>query len=272
MKSLSPHFYRAARLLAFASLLAASAQAQPIPQPRAHAHNDYEHTRPLFDALAHGFCSLEADIHLVDGALLVAHDLDETQPGRTLQTLYLDPLRRRIQRNGGNVYPDGPPITLLIDIKTEAVATYTALHRVLRQYADILTIFSGETMDEGPVTAIISGNRPRATMAAQPIRYAAYDGRLEDLDLYSPTTFIPLISDNWFTFARWLGQGDPPEKVLKRLEETVAKAHAQGRKIRFWATSDNPAVWRVLYDAGVDYLNADDLNGLRDFLVEREKE
>ena len=152
------------------------------------------------------------------------------------------------------------------------MATYTALHRVLRQYADILTIFSGETMDEGPVTAIISGNRPRATMAAQPIRYAAYDGRLEDLDLYSPTTFIPLISDNWFTFARWLGQGDPPEKVLKRLEETVAKAHAQGRKIRFWATSDNPAVWRVLYDAGVDYLNADDLNGLRDFLVEREKE
>ena len=71
--------------------------------------------------------------------------------------------------------------------------------------------------------------------------------------------------------ARWLGQGEPPEEVLKRLAETVAKAHAQSRKIRFWATSDNPAVWRVLYDAGVDLLNADDLDGLRDFLLESER-
>ncbi len=268
MKSLLLPMYRAAVLLALACLTAASAQAQE-PLPRAHAHNDYEHTRPLFDALAHGFCSVEADIHLVDGELLVAHDLEDTRPGRTLQALYLDPLRQRIHQNGGRVYPDGPPITLLIDIKSEAVATYEVLDRVLRQYADILTIFSGETMDEGPVTAIISGNRPRATMTAQSIRYAAYDGRLEDLDLHSPTTFIPLISDNWFTFARWLGKGEPPEKVITRLADTVNKAHAQGRKIRFWATSDNPAVWRLLYDAGVDYLNADDLNGLREFLVER---
>lgn len=258
--------------LLVAALVTGSVQAQPTPLPRAHAHNDYAHARPLFDALARGFCSLEADIHLVDGDLLVAHDRDDAKPGRTLEALYLDPLRRRIQQNDGTVYPDGPPITLLIDIKSEAVATYTALDRVLRRYADILTIFTDETMDEGPVTAIISGNRPRATMAAQPLRYAAYDGRLEDLDLYAPTTFIPLISDNWFTFARWLGQGEPPEQVIHRLEETVAKAHAQGRKIRFWATSDNPAVWRVLYEAGVDYLNTDDLEGLRDFLVERDRE
>jgi hypothetical protein len=36
----------------------------------AHAHNDYLHQRPLLDALDHGFCSVEADIFLVDGELL----------------------------------------------------------------------------------------------------------------------------------------------------------------------------------------------------------
>src|SRR5207237_4622701 len=41
-----------------------------VPLIHAHAHNDYEHTRPLLDALDHGFCSVEADIHLVDGKLL----------------------------------------------------------------------------------------------------------------------------------------------------------------------------------------------------------
>ena len=50
------------------------------PLPRAHAHNDYEHDRPLFDALDHGFTSVEADVHLVDGELFVAHNSDEIKP------------------------------------------------------------------------------------------------------------------------------------------------------------------------------------------------
>ena len=36
--------------------------------------------------------------------------------------------------------------------------------------------------------------------------------------------------------------------------------------MRFWATPDDPAVWRELVDAGVDLLNADDLAGLERFL------
>ena len=46
--------------------------AEPVPLERAHAHNDYEHARPLLDALAHGFCSVEADVHLIERQLLVA--------------------------------------------------------------------------------------------------------------------------------------------------------------------------------------------------------
>ena len=33
-----------------------------VPLARAHAHNDYEHPRPLRDALDHGFTSVEADV------------------------------------------------------------------------------------------------------------------------------------------------------------------------------------------------------------------
>ncbi len=38
-----------------------------IALPQAHAYHDYHHARPLLDALAHGFCSVEADVFLVDG-------------------------------------------------------------------------------------------------------------------------------------------------------------------------------------------------------------
>src|SRR5262245_49224155 len=84
------------------------------PLPRAHAHNDYEHARPLLDALDHGFCSVEADVYLTDGALLVAHERKDVRPGRTLETLYLDPLRERVKANGGRVYAGGPTVWLLV--------------------------------------------------------------------------------------------------------------------------------------------------------------
>src|SRR5437773_3011311 len=89
-----------------------AAKAAPLPQ--AHAHNDYEHARPLFDALDHGFCSVEADIWLTEGGLNVAHDKKDLKPSRTLQALYLDPLRERIEASGGRVYRDGPAFYLLI--------------------------------------------------------------------------------------------------------------------------------------------------------------
>ncbi|HOK78354.1 MAG TPA: hypothetical protein PLW35_11615, partial [Verrucomicrobiota bacterium] len=73
---------------------------KPVALARAHAHNDYEHARPLLDALECGFCSFEADVHLVDGELLVAHDRIRTRPERTLTALYLEPLRRRVLENG----------------------------------------------------------------------------------------------------------------------------------------------------------------------------
>src|SRR5262245_51794473 len=70
----------------------------------AHAHNDYEHARPLLDALEQNFDSVEADVHLVDGQLLVAHDRKDARADRTLEKLYLDPLGERVKQNGGWVY------------------------------------------------------------------------------------------------------------------------------------------------------------------------
>src|SRR5215831_8197157 len=102
MKNLRNRFSILTPLALAASCLAA----EPTPLIHTHAHNDYEHKRPLFDALEHGFCSVEADIYLVDGKLLVAHNPWQVKPNLTLQSLYLDPLRERVKKNGGRVYPN----------------------------------------------------------------------------------------------------------------------------------------------------------------------
>ena len=80
------------------------------PLPNAHAHNDYWHKRPLFDAVDRGFTSVEADVFTIDGSLLVGHARDELRPDRTLESLYLAPLRT--PRAGGRqpCLPERPAI------------------------------------------------------------------------------------------------------------------------------------------------------------------
>ena len=253
-------------LTIFTTGKAAAQAADPAPLIRAHAHNDYEHPRPLLDALACGFGSIEADVHLVDGRLLVAHDRKAVKPERTLEALYLDPLRERVKQNGGRVYRSGPTIILLIDVKSEAVATYEALHAVLKNYAAMLTVFRDGVTTPGAITVIVSGSRAPAVMAAQALRYAAMDGRIDDLNGQTAPALIPLVSDNWQKVFSWRWTGPIPADEARKLQALVEQAHAQGRQLRFWNTPDNPATWSVLYGAGVDLINTDQLTGLQGFL------
>jgi hypothetical protein len=253
-------------ILVVARPVYAADEAPVKPLAQAHAHNDYLHERPLLDALEHGFTSVEADIFLVQGTLLVAHDLTGLRAGRTLAALYLDPLRARIRERNGWVFDKGRPLTLLIDIKTDAEPTYAALHKVLAEYADILTTVSESKVETKAVTVVISGNRPLETIAAQSLRYAGIDGRLSDLDSSAPADLIPLISDNWRSHFQWTGTGPLPDAQRDKLRGIVRQAHERGRRVRFWSSPDTVAVWKELRAAGVDLINTDDLAGLQKFL------
>jgi hypothetical protein len=246
---------------------AADVAALPVPLIHTHAHNDYEHRRPLFDALDHGFCSVEADIYLQKGQLLVGHERQDLRPERTLENLYLEPLRERIRANNGRVYRDGPTVYLLIDVKTEAKATYRALHQVLARYADILSVVDNGKFQQKAVTAVISGNRAPDLLAAQTVRYAGIDGRFTDLDSEIPAHQMPWISDRWTAYFRWQGEGSMPAEERTKLRQLVQKAHQHGRLVRFWATPELPAVWRELRSAGVDLINTDKLAELQKFLL-----
>ena len=257
-------------VIAIACTLLGSARAHAqSPLDHAHAHNDYEHARPLLDALDRGYGSVEADVHLVDGALLVAHARDSVRADHTLESLYLAPLRAWIAAHGGRVYAGRPPLTLLIDVKSHADSTWTALEPLLRRYDDVITSWHGDSMTTRPVIAVISGERPLATLPAQRDRWAGLDGRLADLDSLhgTPAAAMPLVSDDWEQITKWRGRGVPPRSVRRRVGLAAAKAHAEGRRLRFWNTPDLPVVWRILVGSGVDLIGADDLDALRRCLL-----
>jgi len=242
--------------------------AQTAPLIHAHAHNDYEHPRPLLDALDQGFCSVEADIYLVDGQLLVAHDRDMVKPDRTLKSLYLDPLRERAKKNGGRVFPNGPEFTLLIDLKSNWQITYPVLRAVLTNYTDMLTTFRDGGKRTNAVMVVISGSRDRKMFDGETVRYAAFDGELTDLESNPSPNFAPWVSARWGGSFSWRGSGAMPDAEKQKLTEIVSRAHEQGRRVRFWGAPDNREFWQALHAARVDLINTDNLAGLNQFLSE----
>ncbi|KOH46612.1 phosphatidylinositol-specific phospholipase C/glycerophosphodiester phosphodiesterase family protein [Sunxiuqinia dokdonensis] len=241
-----------------------SDQTASLPLLNGHAHNDYEHDRPLFDALDHRFKSIEADVYSAGDSLFVAHDFAQIRAGRTLRQLYLEPLRKEISKNKGSVYGNGEELILLIDIKDDGLKTYQLLHQILQDYKSNLSFFKDGAKTKGAVLVVVSGNRPFEFMKSQEVRYAAFDGRLENLESSIAPELMPVVSDNWTNYFDWDGTGPMPANERKMLYDLAEKARNNGYLLRFWATpaktpEQRNAVWNELKAAGVGLIGADDL-------------
>ena len=263
-------------LLVFLCFLLAAAvgQAQTVtPLPGAHAHNDYEHKRPLLDALDHGFTSIEADVQLIDGKLYVGHNMPKGKNNLpTLEDAYMKPLEKRIKSHRGQVYEGyAKPVYLMIDFKTEAGPTYAALEKILSKYQDMLTSWQGTVQHNGPILVFISGNRPIETILHQAHRLAALDGRPEDLGKGIDAAYMPVVSDDYHKIIQWDGTGKIPDSDMQTLETLARKTHAEGKKLRLWATPETEDAWAALKKAGIDFLNTDQLARLQQFLLKHSK-
>jgi hypothetical protein len=249
---------------------AVAAAKPPTALLGAHAHNDYYHQRPLFDALERGFVSIEADVFLVEGKLLVGHYARELRTERTLESLYLEPLRKHVEANGGRVFAGDELLTLLVDFKTDGSAAYAALARLLRKYDGVFFEVKNGKLAPRAVDVVVTGDRPLEEITRDKERRVAVDGRLADLSnkaLKKPEELIPLVSESWTSHFAWRGDGPMPPAERERLREIAEQVHAQGRRLRFWATPDDPAVWSELKTAGVDLIGTDDLEALQNFLL-----
>lgn len=233
------------------------------PVRRGHSHNDYWRKRPLAHALELGYGSIEADVFLVDGELLVGHDRKELTPERSLRSMYLDPLAKRVGERDGALYGKGEkPLQLLIDIKSDGEEAYKALDVLLRQRPEIFSEYRDGKVIERAITVVISGACPRETIEKQESRFAFVDGRKEDIEAGSPTaaSLAPLFSEAWTTFFSWAGAGEMPAPQREKLREIVMRAHAKGMTVRFWGAPQLESIWKEQRDAGVDWINVDDLD------------
>lgn len=241
-------------------LITAVANAQQVyTTAKAHSHNDYQQKNPFWNAWKQQFGSIEADIFLDNGQLLVAHDKQQLQRRWTLDSLYFQPLQQCIAKNKGHVFADSNRhLQLMIDIKSEAIATLTKLVEQLKNYPSLINCST--------LHIAISGNRPPASGFDQWPSWILFDGELQKE--YTPAQLqkIPMLSDNFAHYSSWDGTLGIPDKDKLVLKEAIDKAHRLGKKIRFWNAPDNINSWKTYVSLGIDYINTDNIDGLSFFL------
>jgi alkaline phosphatase len=220
-----------------------------------HSHNDYDQRLPFYQAYAQQMASIEADIYTTGKAdeLLVAHNKEDLGSAPTLEESYIDPIVSLFRLNKGRAWRGSDKyFVLLVDLKTPADPTLDLLIKKLQPYPDVFD----PAVNPQAVRVVISGNRPDVSTFTDYPSMILFDGILTD---YTPQQLerIYMISLNFRLYSRWDGEGSIPEDEFKRLKETIAKAHALGKPIRFWGCPDGENAWLTFHQMGIDYINTD---------------
>lgn len=250
------------KLLLFLCLFSAyNLFGQPVffTTANAHSHNDYEQKIPFWLAYNENFGSMEADIFLENGELLLGHEKKDLVSHRTLEDYYLRNLQHCIEKNGNHPFADtSRKLQLLIDIKTGTIATLDKLVEVLKKYPSLI--------NNPSVTFVITGNRPPADRLADYPSFIYFDGILSQSYSQEALKKIVLMSDDFKTYSRWNGNGVVPEKEWTLLKSAVDKAHRLKKPVRFWDAPDFMNAWRQFMRLGVDYINTDHIAEISAFL------
>lgn len=239
----------------------------PNRMPLIHSHNDYAQERPFWGAYEAGADSIEADVYLVGGDLLVAHTRKELKKENTLRRLYLEPLREVMRKNGGRARADGKPLQLMVDIKSGKAALGRLLEIVEQEgFRDCFDIVKNPSATRLTVT----GDHSKAAdflaypdfvfFDVPPTRQLA-DGQYKR---------VPLVSQCASAYTRWRS-GAMNEADKEKIRNAVRQAHAKGAKFRLWAYPDNPGAWRLAMELGLDYINTDRPADVAAFLRNLEK-
>ncbi|KAH8887224.1 hypothetical protein GQ53DRAFT_809236 [Thozetella sp. PMI_491] len=261
---------------------------QGIVPKALHSHNDYWRPVPFYSALSVGAISVEADVWLYNGTLYVGHEQSALTSTRTFDSLYIQPILKVLHAQNPNssfvsgatkngVYDTsaGQTLYLFVDVKTDGPITWPYVVKALAplRTAGYLSTVNGNTTTSGPVTVVGTGNTPLDQVQGVSPRDFFWDAPIPTLNsTFSNITkeISPIASTD---FAVQFGSnvtGAFDDSQLALLKSQVAVAHGKGIKVRYWdqpgwPVSTRDAIWKILWDAGVDLLNVDDLEAAANF-------
>ncbi|WP_418990714.1 alkaline phosphatase [Alistipes sp.] len=242
------------KMLVLGALCCLCAAAAAQPPVLIHSHNDYARRVPFWEAYSQQASSIEADVFLRDGRLLVGHDAEDLREEMTFEKLYVEPLVTLFARNGGRAWSDSDePLQLLVELKSETAPTLRAVVALLGRWPGV---FDPAVNPRG-VRVTVTGRVPAPEEFAEYPAWIAFDG-VWDIE-YTPEQLerVALVSACFGDFSQWNGKGSIVPAELERLKQVIDRAHAWGKPVRFWGAPEGVTVYYTFCNLGIDYVNTD---------------
>lgn len=247
---------------------------------------------PLFEALAAGCTSVEADIWLGDTSptsdeLQVGHTARSLQHDRTLQSLYIQPVITMLENQNANsitqgAKPDGfagvfqsspnTTLTILLDFKSNGSKLWPYVIQELEVLRERkwLTHWNSSTnnITWAPVIIVASGDAPFDLLISNTTyRDIFYDAPLDDISnpkYNSSNSYYASVSMSHTLGKLWLWRFSSAQ--ISKIRGQIAAASQKGLKARYWDAPSWPVslreyIWGVLVEEGVGLLNVDVFSG-----------
>jgi hypothetical protein len=161
-------------------------------------------------------------------------------------------------------------------MKTASDDTWPAILEALEplRNGNWLTTFDGKERFNRPVTVIGTGNTVLADVRKYLPRDVFFDAPLSQLSnaQFADITAneAPIASTDFAASFGEMRKREFSDEQFALLRQQIGAAHDKGIKTRYWNQPAFPigtrnAIWRILWDEGIDLLNVDDLKGASEF-------
>ena len=217
-----------------------------------HSHNDYNRTAPFWEAYSQHCQSIEADVFLHNGELLVGHEVEDLKPENSFLRLYVDPIVRTFRANGGKMWAGSQDrLMLLVELKSATEPTLTEVIEQLEEFPDVFCSPEG-------VKVAITGNAPAKEHFRDYPEWVGFDGDIRETYTWAQLERVALVSNSFRMFAKkWNGKGRMIDPELNAVKDAIAKVHSWGKPIRFWEAPEGTTAYFTFWKLGVDIINTD---------------
>lgn len=224
------------------------------PPMQIHSHNDYRQRVPFYQAYAQQVASIEADVHLHEGSLLVGHDVEDLCPEMSFEALYVEPLVTLFARNGGQAFRDSDRLLqLMVELKSASGPTLRAVTALLARWPEVFD----PAVNPRAVRVVVTGRIPAPDKFGDYPSFIRFDGNWKADYTAEQLNRVALISCNFRNLSQWNGKGAIIPAEVERLREAIDQAHEWGKPIRFWNAPEGITVYYTFHNLGIDYVNTD---------------
>ena len=217
-----------------------------------HSHNDYNRLAPFWEAYSQHCTSIEADVFLHEGQLLVGHNVEDLKADNSFLRMYVEPVVRTFRAGNGRMWPGSDDrLQLMVELKSETEPELGEIIKLLEQFPDVFCTDNG-------VKVVITGNTPAPSDFGRYPDYIWFDGVLREHYTPDQLARVALISENFRTYAKkWNGKGNFVPQDYLSLKAAIDQAHAMGKPVRFWDAPEGTTVYFTFIRLGIDYVNTD---------------